>query len=72
MQFNENIFKRKVGRKPAYCGGIEDGLGGHHTTTWWVRPPRVAGATAGFEADMGLLVGRLDGVVADMEVSCGC
>ena len=49
-----------------------DGLGGHHTTTWWVRPPRVAGATAGFEADMGLLVGRLDGVVADMEVSCGC
>ena len=49
-----------------------DGWGGHHTATWWVRPPRVAGTTAGFEADMGPLVGHLDGFVADMEVSCGC
>ena len=48
-----------------------DGWSDHHTTTWWVRPPRVAGATADFEADMGTLVGRLDGFVADMEVSCG-
>ena len=54
-----------------FVAGLGAAWAVHHRTTWRVRPPRATSATAGFEADMGALAGRLDGIVVDMAVSCG-